>query len=399
MASKVKRALHGIRILELGNFTAGPFCQRILANLGAEIIKIEPPKGGPDRKLPPFLKDGSSYFYHFQNCDKKNLTLDIGREKGKEILKKLITLVDIVVENFSKGVMSRLGFSHEVLKEINPDLIYCSVKGFGEEGPYQHKRGYDAVIQAMGGIMSITGQPTGPPTKVGFSLADQLGANVAAIPVLAALHYRNRTGKGQFIDISMQDLAGWITQSSWSQYFVSGEKPQRYGNRHPGIAPHNAYQAKDGWVVIAIETEENWFSLLKGIGREGLINDDRFNSPAKRVAQVEEVDQLINQWTMSKTVIEIVRLLGSVKVPSGPVLGLDEVVAHPHTIKREMIVELEHPKIGRFKVTGCPLKMSETPGIVNNPGPDLGQHNEEILCNLLGFSKEEVRKLRDEKVI
>jgi crotonobetainyl-CoA:carnitine CoA-transferase CaiB-like acyl-CoA transferase len=399
MEPKIKRALQGVRILEVGHYTAGPFCPRILANLGAEVIKIEPPKGGPDRKWAPFLKDGSSYFYHFQNCDKRNITLDLGKEKGKEIFKQLISLVDIFVENFATGVMDRLGLGYEILREINPLLIYCSVTGFGQKGPYQYKRGYDTVIQAMGGIMSITGQPTSPPTKVGMSLADQLGGTFAAIPILAALHYRKKTGKGQFIDVSMQDLIAWLTQVSWPQYFVSGSRPQRHGNRHPGMAPHNAYESKDGWVVIAVENEDNWVSLLKVIGREDLITDTRFNSPAKRVARVEEVDELVTRWTKSKTVVEIVNLLNSLMIPSGPVLDLDEIVTHPHTLHREMIVELESPNIGRFKVTGSPLKMSETPGIVANPGSELGQHNEEILCDLLGYSKEEVRKLREEKVI
>lgn len=399
MEPKIKRALQGVRILEIGYYTAGPFCQRILADLGAEVIKIEHPKGGLDRKWPPFLKNGSSYFYHFQNCGKKNITLDLDKERGKEIFKQLITMIDIFVENFAKGVMDRLGLGYGVLKEINPCLIYCSVTGFGERGPYQYKKSYDTVIQAMSGIMSITGQPTSPPTKIGMSLADQLGATFAAIPILAALHYRKRTGKGQFIDLSMHDISGWITQASWPQYFANENKSQRYGNRHPRIAPHNAYKAKDGWVVMAIENEENWVSLLKIIGNEGLISNARFNSPAKRVTLIEEVDKLIARWTKSKTVSEIVNLLDNVRIPSGPVLGLDEVVMHPHTINRNMIVEIEHPDIGRFKVTGSPLKMSETPAKVSNPAPDLGQHTEEILCALLGYTKEEVGKLRDEKVI
>jgi crotonobetainyl-CoA:carnitine CoA-transferase CaiB-like acyl-CoA transferase len=395
---KVDKALGGIRVLEVGIYTAGPFCARLLANLGCEVIKVEPVEGELIRRVPPLIRNESCAFHLNNNC-KKGIALDIRKDKGKEIIKKLVKQVDVLVENFSFGTMERLDLGYNVLREVNPALIYCSLTGFGQTGPYREKLALDTIIQAMSGLMDLTGWPDGPPVKYGLSASDQSGASFAALAILAALHYRHRTGKGQYIDLSMQDLSSWFTQAAWPAYFESGHALTRCGNHHPQRAPHNTYETSDGYAVIAVRSESDWKELLKVMDSEDLMNHPKYDSMAKRIALVDEIDALVSNWTETKTTEDIVDACTKAGVPSAEILELDQVVNHPQTLHREIVVDVEHPSLGKIRTTGSPFKMSETPVIVDKPAPGLGQHNEEVLCGLLGYGKEEVRRLRDEKVI
>ena len=394
----VDKALKGIRILEVGTYTAGPFCPRLLANLGCEVIKVEPLTGDLVRRIRPQI-GGESHAFHLNNNGKKSITLDVKKERGKEIFKELVKRADVLVENFSVGTMNRLGLDYDALKDVNPKLVYCSVTGFGQRGQYREKPALDTIIQAMSGLMDLTGWPKGSPVKYGLVASDQSGASFAALAVLAALHYRDRTGKGQYIDLSMQDISSWFTQAAWPAYFESGHALTRCGNRHPLFAPYNAYKTSDCYVVIAVRNESDWKALLHVMGHEGSTGNGKYDSMTKRLALVDEVDLLINNWTETKTTEEIVDACTKAGVPSAEILELDRVASHPQTMHREMVVDVVHPTLGKIRITGSPFKMSETPGIVDKPGPDLGQDNEEVLCGLLDYSKEAVSLLRDEKVV
>ena len=395
------KALDDIKVLDFTRFMAGPACSMVLAEFGAEVIKVEIPGGGDGmRGTPPFTKGLESGFFIGVNRGKKSVTLNLVSEKGCQIAKDLAKKVDVVVENFSPGVMDRLGLGYEELSKINPKLIYASVSGFGHTGPRNSEPVYDVIAQAMGGLISVTGFPDGPPTTVGPSIADSMGGFYAAMAILAALHYRKKTGEGQRIDISMQDCVWSVTAMQYAPgYFLNNEVPKRLGTGIPGSVPYGIYPAKDDHIIIAVVTIGQWESLLRVMGREDLIGVPKYSTQGERTNHRDEIDAMVSEWTKTKSVKEILNALTNVSVPCSLLPTFDEVANDPQLLSREMIVEVEQPISGKVKVPGSVFKMSKTPGDVKLPAPFLGEHNYEIYCEMLGYSEREVRKLADEGVI
>lgn len=393
------KPLKGIRILDLGHVLAMPTCTMQLADLGAEVIKIERPGVGDDsREFGPFINGESAYFISI-NRNKKSITLDLKKEKGKEIFKEMVKCSDVVTENYRPHTMQKLGLGYEVLKEINPGIIYASICGFGHKSLYKERPGYDIIAQATGGIMAITGQRDGPPSRVGSSIGDIFSGSFAAIGILAALRVRDKTGLGQEIDISMMDAVVSVLENAIVRYTVTGEIPQRIGSSHPSIAPFDVFETKDGWVVIAIGNDALWQRFCKTIKKEDLLDDPRFTTNPERSENYKELRPIITEWSQEKNVEEVVSILINAGVPVGEVNTVDKIVDDPNIKLRDMIVEVKHPKAGKVKITNTPIKLSLTPGRVETASPLLGQHTEEILKGLLGFSQEEIDCLRREGVI
>ncbi|HEC92360.1 MAG TPA: CoA transferase [Candidatus Atribacteria bacterium] len=394
------KALSGIRILDLTRVLAGPFCTMILADLGAEVIKLEFPKKGDDtRQYPPFIKSESAYFMNL-NRNKKSLTLNLKNPQGKEVFRDLIKKVDVVVENFRPTTMERLGLGYENLKEINPKIIYASISGFGHYGRYKDRPGYDIIGQAMGGIMSVTGWPDSPPTRTGTAIADILAALNACIGILSALKYREATAEGQKIDVSLVDSVVFAMETLNQIYIVEKRIPKRQGNRYEFIYPYDSFKAQDDWFVLGVGNNTIWERFCKVINKESLINDERFNSNDKRVKNYSEIKKMVEEWASDKKVNEIVSILLANRIPCAPIYSVDQVVNDPHIANdREMFLEVKHPTLGKVKLGGNPIKLSKTKPTIRQAPPLLGQHTEDVLNNLLGLSKEEIEKLREEGVI
>lgn len=393
------KPLAGIRVLDLGHVLAMPTCTMQLADLGAEVIKIERPGIGDDsRYFGPFKNKESAYFISI-NRNKKSITLDLKKEKGKEIFKELVKISDVVAENYRPNTMQKLGLGYETLKAINPQIIYASICGFGHKTVYPGRPGYDVIAQATGGIMGITGQADGPPTRVGSSIGDIFSGTYATIGILAALRVRDKSGLGQKVDISMMDAVLSVLENAVVRYTVTGEIPKRIGSSHPSIAPFDVFETKDGWVVIAIGNDSLWEKFCKAIDKVELLNDSRFPTNPKRSENYKELKPIITEWSREKTVEEILNILIKADVPVGEVNTLDKIVDDPNIKLREMIVEVEHPQAGKVKITNTPIKLSLTPGKVEKASPLLGQHTEEILKELLNLTKREIDSLRREDVI
>lgn len=393
------KPLEGIKVLDLSRVLAGPFATMVLGDLGAEIIKIEIPDVGDDsRSFGPFIKKESAYFMSI-NRNKKSMTLNLKKPEGVDILKKLVRKADVIVENYRPGTMEKLGIGYNVLKEINPRIIYAACSGFGHTGPYSQRPAYDVIVQGMGGIMSITGQPGGPPTRVGASIGDITAALFTAIGVLAALNVREKTGKGQKVDVAMLDCQVAILENAISRYFVSGKSPEPIGNRHPSITPFSSFKTKDGFVIIAIGNDNLWAKFCSVVERTELIDDTRFKTNPDRTKYWNELEPILNEIFSEKTTDEWLEVLEKAGIPCGPINDVERVVKDPQIKAREMLVELEHPVAGKMKVPGIPVKFSETPGQIENPAPLLGQHTEEILAGMLGFSDNEIENLRANKII
>lgn len=393
------KPLEGIRVLDLGHVLAMPTCTMQLADLGAEVIKIERSgKGDDSRNFGPFKNKESAYFISI-NRNKKSITLDLKKGKGKKIFKDLVKISDVVTENYRPNTMQKLGLGYEDLKKINPKIIYASISGFGHKSVYQERPGYDIIAQATGGIMGITGQADGPPTRVGSSIGDIFSGTYATIGILAALRVRDKSGLGQEVDISMMDAVLSVLENAVVRYTVTGEIPKRIGSGHPSIAPFDVFETKDGWVVIAIGNDSLWEKFCKVIDKVELLKDSHFSTNPKRSENYRELKPIIEEWSREKTVEEILNILIKSGVPVGEVNTIDKIVDDPNIKVREMIVEVKHPQAGKVKITNTPIKLSLTPGKVEKASPLLGQHTEEILNELLGFSKEEIDSLRREDVI
>ncbi len=393
------RALEGIKVLDLSRALAGPYCTMMLADMGAEVIKLEMPGKGDDSRSwgPPFVEGESAYFMSI-NRNKKSITLNMKSEKSTGIIHKLIKQSDILVENFRPGAMERLGLGYEQVKKINSGIIYCSISGFGQDGPYRMLPGFDQVLQGMGGLMSITGEPGGPPIKVGVAIADIAGGMFAAYGIVAALYNREKTGKGQVVDISLLDSqVAWLTYRAGA-YFASGEVPHPVGSGHPVIVPYQAFKAKDVYINIAVGNDQLWERFCKAVGLEKVMNDPRFATNAKRVENREEIVNIIGDLITAKNGEEWLKILTDAGVPCGPIYTIDKIFADPQVLHRQMLQELNHPTAGKIKVAGIPVKLSDTPGEVKSAPPVLGQHTEEILT-ALGYSDKDVTKLKGEKVI
>lgn len=400
------KALEGVRVLDLTHVLAGPFCTMILADLGAEVIKIEPPRGDDSREFGPFVReeDGigiqSGYFISI-NRNKKSVCLNLKAKEGREIFEKLLKVSDVVVENFRPGTMAKMGYSYEELKRIKPDIIYCAISGFGHDAPeeYKGKPAYDLVAQAYSGLMSITGPEDGPPCRVGTSIGDIIAGHEAAISILSALIYRERTGKGQYIDISMLDSLIYILENAIARYTMAGEIPKPLGTAHPTIVPFQAFEAKDGWIVIPIGNDSLWASFCEAIGKPELADDPKFKTNALRVQNKRELIPLLQGIIRQKTTGEWFEIFERFKLPYSPINTIDKVVEDEAVKYRKMVVEVEQPRVGRLKIIGSPFHMSETPGEVRAPAPLLGEHTVEVLRDLLGYNDEEVELLKVKGVI
>jgi len=385
--------------LDLSRALAGPYCTMMLADMGAEVIKVEMPGKGDDSRSwgPPFVEGESAYFMSI-NRNKKSITLNMKSGKSMEIIHKLIKQSDVLVENFRPGAMERLGLGYERVNEMNPRIIYASISGFGQDGPYRMLPGFDQVLQGMGGLMSITGEPGGPPIKVGVAIADISGGMFAAYGVVVALYNREKTGKGQMIDVSLLDSqVAWLTYRAGA-YFTSGEIPQPVGSGHSVIVPYQAFKAKDVYINIAVGNDQLWEKFCKAVGLEKVMDDAKFATNAKRVENRGEIVKIISELIATRNGEEWLKIITDAGVPCGPIYTIDKIFADPQVLYRQMLKELDHPKAGKVRVTGIPVKLSDTPGEVETAPPVLGQHTQEIL-NELGYSDQDVEKLRQEKIV
>lgn len=396
MAEKV---LEGIRVIDIGTFQAAPFCCQILADFGAEVIRVEQPGGAVDRELGPFAPSGENMAVAIYGRNKKGITLNLQNEKGKQLLKELVKRSDVLVTNLTPRAVKNLGIDYECLSKVNPGLIYASITAYGQYGPYAERPGFDPVIQAITGHMYITGFKDTAPTKSGASLTDYGSGLYGVIGILLALRHRDKTGQGQEIDISMLDTGVSFMEAVFAQYKVLNEVQPQMGNARPFSAPTNAYQCKDGYVYFAITFNRMWERFTKLIGREDLMNDPRFATSELRRRNRECMDSLAQGWLADKTREEAVKRLVEAGIPAGPVNTITEAIVDPQINARKMVVDLEHPGIGKVPVSGIVIKLSKTPGSIETPVPSIGQHNEEIYCSSLGYSKGKLTELKEQGVI
>ena len=391
--------LSGIKVLDLTRVLAGPYATMILSDLGAEVIKIEQPEiGDESRNFGPF-KNGFSLYFMSVNRGKRSITLDLKTDRGKDIFKQLVKQSDILVENFRPGTMKKLGLDYETLAAEHPALIYAACSGFGQTGPFAEKGAYDMIIQGMGGIISITGEPDGPPVRVGTSISDITAALFTTIGILSALHNRNSTGKGQLVDVAMLDSLVAVLESAIVRYFATDEIPQPLGSRHPAITPFEAFESADGHIIIAIGNDTLWAKFCEHVDQKNLISDPRFSTNVERTANHSELFPILSEIMRQRTTDEWIDALENIGVPCGPINTIDKVVNHPQVQARNMITQVIHQMTGAVEVPGLPIKLSDTPGDVDIPAPNLGEHTVEILTDVLKMSTDEVKQLKQERII
>lgn len=394
--------LAGLRVLDLTRVLAGPTCTQMLGDLGAEVIKIERPEAGDDTRgfAPPFWPETkeSAYFLGV-NRNKKSVTLDMAKPEAQAILHRLLESTDILVENFKVGALAKYGLGWDQLKDKYPRLIYCSITGFGQTGPYAPRPGYDALIQAMGGVMSLTGEPNGSPQKVGIPVADLFAGLYGCIGILAALNHRTATGRGQQIDIGMLDThVAWLANQGMN-YLSTGENPPRLGNQHPNISPYQEFPTKDGYIILAVGNDPTFERFCKAFGQEHLLADERFSTNPKRVANRDLVTQTLTPLMKTRTTVEWVEALEAQKIGCGPINTLKDVFADPHVQARNMVLEMQHGSGATVKVVANPVKLSATPPTYRSAPPVLGEHTEEVLSGLLGMTAEEIAALRGKSIL
>ena len=394
------KPLAGLKVLDLTRVLAGPYCTMLLGDMGADVVKLERRGAGDDTRGygPPFINGESAYFMSV-NRSKRSLTVDLKKEQGLKILGDLIKSADVLVENFRPGQMEAFGYGYEAAKKINPRLIYCSISGYGHTGPDAKLPGYDLIIQGEGGIASLTGDPDGPPYKVGTSQADIVGGMMAFQGILLALLTRNQTGQGQKVDIGMLDCQVALLTYQAGIYFATGKSPTRTGNRHPTIVPYETFQCKDGYLNLGCGNDSLWRSFCEVTGLQALTEDPRFRANANRVENADALRAILEPVLLQKTTAQWIEALRARGIPSGSIQSVQEVCEHPQTLAREMVVELAHPKAGPIRVTGVPIKLSDTPGAVDRPPPVLGEHTSEILREWLGMNDAQLDKLREEDVL
>lgn len=394
----MKGALEGIRVLDLGRVLAAPSAAALLGDMGADVIKIEQPvKGDDSRNFAP-IKNGASGYYKNFNRSKRGITLDL--KKGKDVFLDLVKEADVIIENFRPGTMEKLGLGYEELKKINPGLIYGSISGFGATGPYKYRAGYDTMSQAWAGVMSITGWPQDDPVRCGASFGDVVGGLNLVIGVLAALRYREQTGLGQFIDISLVDGCIICEASMMQVYLTNGKVPTKNGNCYTSSAPGGGYHTKDGYMVINGSAPKFWALLCNEMGKPELIEDERFASNPLRVQNRVELDKIVEAWTMSLTTQEIMDRLLPQGFACAPIYSLDQVVADEQfSVYRNMFPEIDDPEHGKTRFTNSAIKMSETMPEIKKPAPLLGEDNKVIYQELLGYSDEKLKELEENQVI
>lgn len=398
-------ALENLTVLDLTRVLAGPFCTMMLADMGANVIKIEVPNGGDDtRAYPPFREknlngERESLYFANINRNKKGITLNLKAPEGKDIFRRLVEKADIVVENYRPGVMDKLGLGYDELKKINPRIIYAAVSGFGCYGPYHLRPGYDILAQAMGGMMSITGTKGGPPTRAGSALGDILGGLHVTIGILAAVNARSITGEGQRVDVSLMDSVLAATENTALKYLESGQIPPRMGNRYAAVSPYDAFQVKDGVIIIAAGNQKLYEKLCTDIlNRPDMITDPRFVDMPGRLANQDAIQEVVEDTLKDYTMEEATQLVLSKGIPAGPILDVKQILSDPHVKEREMFVEMEHPTLGRITVNGCAIKLMDTKPSVRTPAPALGQDNRAIFEGILGMSEERFNQLHESGV-
>ncbi len=391
----------GVRVLDLSRVLAGPFATMTLGDLGAEIIKVEMPGTGDDTRQwgPPFVEGESAYFLSI-NRNKKSITLNLKNEKAREIAKKLAETSDIAIENFTPGTAKKLGLDYETLKAINPKIVYCSISGFGQSGPYRDWPSYDIAMQGMGGFMSITGEPDRPPVRIGVAVSDIISGMYATIAILAALRARDQTGKGQWIDISLLDSTVSVMTYMAGNYFATGRNPRPAGSSHPTIVPYQAFKCMDdSYLIVAVGNDRHWELMCKAIQAEHLLNDSRFAHNADRVKHRDELVPQLEKIYSKKPRQDWFKILTEAGVPCGPVYTMSEIFTDPQVLHRGMLLEMSHVKTGKVRLIGNPIKFSETKVQIRTPPPLLGENTEEVLKKLLNYSDSEITKLREEGAI
>ncbi len=399
--------LEGIRVLDLTRALAGPYCTMMLADLGADVIKVERPGRGDDSRGwgPPFVGQpygpypGESAYFIAANRNKRSVTVNLKSPEGQEIVRQLASASDALVENFRTGVLDGMGLGYENLHALSPCLVYCSISGYGRTGPYAERPGYDFIIQAEGGMMGITGPEEGPPSRVGVPIVDITAGMFAATSILAALRARDHTGEGQLVDISLLDTQVALLANVASNYLIGGTPPRRLGNAHPNIAPYEAFRARDRWFALAAANARQWATLCDAIGRPELKDDPRFATNGARVSNRPALVELLNDVFAARDAGEWLADLREAGLPCGPINAVPDVFGHPQAQARDLALEAEHPTAGSIQMTGFPYKLSQTPAKVRRPPPLLGQHTEEVLVDLLGYSADQVTALREREII
>ena len=394
------KPLEGIKVLDLTRVLVGPFCTMVLSDLGAEVIKVEIPKTGDDsRFFGPFINEQSLYFLSL-NRAKKSVTLNLKSEEGKTILKELVKDFDVLIENYRPGTMEKLGIGYDVLKKINPKLIYAASSGFGHTGPDSHKPAYDLLAQAKGGIMSITGWPDSPPTRVGMSTGDITAGLFTAIGINAALYQRAKTGKGEKIDVAMLDSQVAILENALARYQVEGISPKPLGNRHPSLSPFQAFLAKDDYFVIAIGNDSLWKRFCNAVDKEEWGTDSKFATNIKRNENLEILIPLLEELFLTKNAVEWIEIIEESGVPCGPINTIEKVMNDKQVNARNMIVEVDDDMAGTIKIAGNPIKMSSIPEETKrDPVPKLSEHTNEVLSKYLGFDEEKLKQLKEDGIV
>jgi len=386
--------LRGVRVIELAHILAGPVCGLMLADMGAEVIKVERiPDGDTSRRMEPPKINGESAAFMIMNRGKRGIAVDLKTEDGKEVMRRLLADADVVVENYRAGTMDALGLGYDTLKLANPRLVYCAISGFGRTGPLADMGGFDLVAQGMSGLMSITGEGPGrPPIKVGSPIADITAGLLAALGIVAALNSARQTGRGQVVDTSLFEAG--IIHTYWQSAIcmATGRSPGPMGSAHPLNSPYQAFPTSDGWITVGAPTQPNWLRLVDALGAPHLAEDPRYRENAGRMSHLAELDADLSVYFRRRATAEWLAILDAAAIPAGPVLSIAEMHAHPQTLARNMVFELDHPVAGRTGAIGLPIKFSETPGGAATPAPTFGQHTGELLAEL-GFSESEVSRM------
>jgi len=400
MVKRLKGPLDGIVVIELAHIMAGPVCGLMLADMGADVIKVEKVPDGDDsrRFLPPDIK-GESASFMIVNRNKRGIAVDLKTDDGKEIVRKMLATADVVIENYRRGTMERLGLGYEVLRKANSGLIYCEISGFGRTGPYRDRSGFDLIAQGMSGLMSITGEGAGrPPVKVGAPVTDITAGILSAMGVLAAYIHRTKTGEGQRVDTSLYEAG--ITHTYWqsAMEFAMGCSPGAIGSAHPLTAPYQAFPTSDGWINIGAANQANWLKLLDVLDTPRISDDPRFTNNKLRMENLKALIPLLNEVLVTRSTTEWLDFLGEAGVPAGPILGIGEMHRDPQAVAREMVVQTTHSNIGAVEAIGLPVKFSSTASDIKQGAPVLGEHSREVLAEY-GYAQQEINRLVEDGVV
>lgn len=391
-------ALENIRVVDLTRTLAGPFCTMMMGDMGADVVKIEEPSRGDEtRSWYPFWNEESTQFLSF-NRNKRSIALNLKEQEAVDIVLKMASKSDVMIESFRTGALDRMGLGYEAVREVNPGIVYCSISGYGRTGPMAEMPGYDLIIQAYSGLMNLTGEPDGLPLRVGFSLVDLFTGMMAYGSIVTALRYRDQTGQGQWIDTSLLD--GQVATMSYhaTGYLGTSVEPHRLGSGHPSLVPYQSFPASDGYFILAVANDGLWERACRALGREDLLEDPRFKTNTDRVDHRSECIEEFNEMFRTNTVNHWVKLISDAGVPCGPINRVSDVVKDPQVLSRNMIVDIPHPKVPDLRVPGSPLKLSETPPGIRRPPPALGQDNKDVLGEL-GYDANGIADLKERGVI